>query len=1279
MAHRWLRGWISSLLVGGVLIFLTSCQLLTGVSGNSNNGVFTVSNGNLDFGTVALGNSKLLQDSLTNSMASSVTIRSINGLTADIQLIGVTLPLTVAPGQQSSFAVQFQPGSVGRSTTTISLVGDNSQVMATLSATGNGATIGQLSPNPGSVSFGTLKVGKSQTTTVTLANSGGTDVTINQATLSGAGFSMGNLALPLTLKAGQTSTVSVTFAPPNSGSFSGNVSFKTTAATQNAAMRRSNAAAAAGDETVVLPLSGDGVTPGTLSPSPASLAFGTVQVGKTNSLSETVTNTGPSSVTISQASVTGAGMSVSGLSLPTTLAANQGVTFNVTFAPAAAGVVNGNLALVSDASNSPLNIALSGTAVTAGSLSANPTSQAFGNVTIGNTSSKSETVTNTGGTSVTISQANVTGAGLSVSGLSLPVTLAANQSATFTIAFAPTAAGAVNGNLALVSDAPSSPLNIALSGTGLTPGLLSANPTSLDFGNVQLGNSSSKSETVTNTGGTPVRISQANVTGAGLSVSGLTLPVTLNANQSSTFTVKFAPTSNGAVSGNLALVSDAPASPLNIALTGTGYTAGALTATPTPVSFGNVTLGNNKSVPVTLTNTSSLSVTISGASATGNGFSINGLTPPVTLGGGQTTTVNVVFTPPSAGASNGTLTINSNASNPTLSVPLSGTGVTQGQITPNPTSLSFGNVATGASKSLTETLTNSGGTSVTISAAVATGTGFSLSGLTLPLTLAAGGNTTFTVRFAPTTTGSTSGNVSITSDGANPNLNIALSGTGVAPGFLTANPTSLSFGNVTTGKNSTLSETITNTGGASVTITAANVTGAGYSVSGVTLPVTLATNQTATFSVRFAPTVAGAASGNLALVSDASNSPLNVALTGTGVTPANVTANPTSLSYGNVTIGNSSNKTVTVTNTGGTSATISAANITGAGYSVSGVTLPVTLATNQTATFTVTFAPTSAGSSSGTLAVVSDAPNSPLNVALSGTGVTPGTLSANPTSQAFGNVQVGSSLNKSQTVTNTGGATVNISQANVTGAGFSISGLSLPTTLTSNQSVTFTVTFAPTSAAAASGTLAVVSDASNSPLNIALSGTGTAPGQLSVSPPTLSFGNVTVGANSALSGSLTAASASVTVSSASINSSEFALSGITFPKTITAGQSVPFTVTFTPNAVGTANANLTFASNATNAPTVEALTGNGTAPQPHWVDLSWNTSATPGVVGYNIYRRTPTTQYAKGSPINSALDSSLTFTDNNVTTGQVYLYAVTSVDGSSNEGDFSTEVQVTIP
>ena len=285
-------------------------------------------------------------------------------------------------------------------------------------------------------------------------------------------------------------------------------------------------------------------------------------------------------------------------------------------------------------------------------------------------------------------------------------------------------------------------------------------------------------------------------------------------------------------------------------------------------------------------------------------------------------------------------------------------------------------------------------------------------------------------------------------------------------------------------------------------------------------------------------------------------------------------------------------------------------------------------------------------------------------------------LSASSSTLSFGKVQKSKSANLSETLTNTGGLTVTISEANISGAGFSVSGLTLPISLTPKGSVTFAVVFAPSAAGSINGTLAVVSAASNSPLEIALSGTGTAQGQLSVSPASLSFGSVVVGKNGSLNGTLGATGSSVTVSAAGFNSSEFVLSGLSLPTTLSAGQTTPFTVTFKPAAAGAASARLSFSSDAANSPTAQALTGNGVAPASHRVDLSWDPSVTSGVVGYNIYRGE-----VSGGPysqINSALDAQTTYTDNTVVAGRTYYYVTTAVDGSGNQSSYSNQAQAVI-
>ena len=380
-----------------------------------------------------------------------------------------------------------------------------------------------------------------------------------------------------------------------------------------------------------------------------------------------------------------------------------------------------------------------------------------------------------------------------------------------------------------------------------------------------------------------------------------------------------------------------------------------------------------------------------------------------------------------------------------------------------------------------------------------------------------------------------------------------------------------------------------------------------------------------------------------------------------------------SLNFGAVSVGSSKTMQETLSNPSASAITVSQASTSGAGFSLKGLTLPVSLAPNQQVSFSVILAPTQAGTASGSLSIVSNAANSPLGVPLSGTVSAAGSLTANPSSLAFGEVQVGNTANISETLTNTGGVSVTISQANVTNGSFSISGLNLPVTLDPNQSVTLTAIFAPASTGSASGTLTIASDASNGSLNIALSGTGTAATQLSISPTSLDFGTVSVGSSSGLSASLNATGGAVTVSAASTNSSEFVLSGIGFPLTIDAGQSAPFTVTFTPNASGSASAKLRFVSDASNSPSDQSLSGTGQV-QSHSVALSWN--AAQDAVSYNVYRKLSTdnnyTQVATGL-------TGTTYTDSSAAAGNTYDYAVTAVNADNQESGYSNIARATIP
>jgi hypothetical protein len=591
-------------------------------------------------------------------------------------------------------------------------------------------------------------------------------------------------------------------------------------------------------------------------------------------------------------------------------------------------------------------------------------------------------------------------------------------------------------------------------------------------------------------------------------------------------------------------------------------------------------------------------------------------------------------------------------------------------------SLNFGSVAIGSSKTLSDTISNNTSSAVTISSIQGLSSGFQVTGFTAPMTLAAGQTASFSVRFQPTATGDTTVTISFDGPNAQPYASLSASATAVTLGVLSPSPSPVAFGNTAVGGHQTTTVTLSNSGGTDLIITSATMSGAGFSMSNLALPLTLNPGSSTSATITFAPTGAGNFSGSVtfATTADQTNTTVVLNLSGTGV-QGQLGSNPASFSFGSIQIGTSKSLPGTLTNSGGSSLTISAATASGSEFSLNGLSLPLTLTAGRSTSFTVLFNPTTSGAASGSVSITSNGSNPNLSIPLSGSGVTQGALGANPTSLVFGSVQVGNSTNLSETLTNTGGSSVTITQANLTGAVFSLSGLTLPLTLTPNQSVTFTATFTPTSAGAASGSLSVASNASNSTLNIALSGSGTAAGTLAVSPTTLSFGSVTVGSSSALNGSLTASGASVTVSSASLNNSEFVISGISLPTTLPAGQSVTFTVTFKPSASGATSASLSFSSNASNSPAVQTIAGTGTAATQHTVDLSW--SASTNALGYNIYRGT-----VSGGPytmINSSLDGTTAYTDNTVVSGRTYYYVATAVDASSNESGYSNQATAVIP
>ena len=152
-----------------------------------------------------------------------------------------------------------------------------------------------------------------------------------------------------------------------------------------------------------------------------------------------------------------------------------------------------------------------------------------------------------------------------------------------------------------------------------------------------------------------------------------------------------------------------------------------------------------------------------------------------------------------------------------------------GQLTVTPSSINFGSVPVGSSNTQSVTLSNSGGPKITISQVSLSGTGFTLSGLNYPISLAGGQSVTGTVMFTPPSTGTDSGSIVVTtqsSGGKKTNLpsssttmTVLMSGTGVSSGQQVSVAVSPSSASIQTGSQQQFSASVSATTNTAVTWT----------------------------------------------------------------------------------------------------------------------------------------------------------------------------------------------------------------------------------------------------------------------------------------------------------------------------------------------------------------------------------------------------------------------------------------------------------------------------
>ena len=322
--------------------------------------------------------------------------------------------------------------------------------------------------------------------------------------------------------------------------------------------------------------------------------------------------------------------------------------------------------------------------------------------------------------------------------------------------------------------------------------VLSATPTSLAFGNGQVGSSSSsKTITLTNKGNTVLNI--ASITTSADYPMTTTCGSTLASLGTCTVTVTFSPSFPGAIKGTLTVVSSVTGDYLVVPITGTGQFP--MVVSPLTLTFPSTAVGNTSAgQTVTVINQSSSAQTFT-FSATGNYNATGSGAAPCngTLAGLAKCTVSVSLSPTQSGAINGSFIVSGSGFIPQITS-LSGTG-SGGSALPlsfSPASLLFDSPALGFS-SLPKTVTATNTTSGSLTLALTASTDWSVSGTgKTPCggTLAAGKSCQFAVIFTPSVLGYFNGSISITTGSGNPVI-YDLEGLGnLASSF---SPTSMTF------------------------------------------------------------------------------------------------------------------------------------------------------------------------------------------------------------------------------------------------------------------------------------------------------------------------------------------------------------------------------------------------------------------------------------------------------------------------------------------------------
>jgi len=594
---------------------------------------------------------------------------------------------------------------------------------------------------------------------------------------------------------------------------------------------------------------------------------------------------------------------------------------------------------------------------------------------------------------------------------------------------------------------------------------------------------------------------------------------------------------------------------------------------------------------VTLTNTGSAPLEITAIAATGDFAQTN--TCPSTLVVGAVCIIHVTFTPTAVGNRYGTVTIADNAANSPQTIILGGTGLSAPAVSLSASTLSFGSqVVNTTSAAQVVTVTNTGTATLTLASITATAPFAQTNTCGSPV--AAGGICTISVTFTPTAAGSAVGSVTLVDNAGSSPQTISLTGTGVTAPIASLSPASVTFTTPQAVGTTSAPLTVTLTNPGSATLIIVGITASANFGETNNCGASVGVGGSCSIYVTFTPTAVGNLYGTLTVTDNNNGAPAStqvVPLAGSGLSAPAVAFSPASLAFANQIVNTASAPlNVTLSNTG--SAVLNIASITTSGDFAQTNTCGTSLANGTSCTISVTFTPTAAGPRAGAIIVTDNAPGSPHQVPLTGSGLLAPIVTLAPGSLTFTGQPVGStSAPQTVILTNTGSAALNITTMAASGnfAQTNTCGASVAPGI----SCTITVTFTPTAPGSRYGSVTLTDNAVNSPQTIGLAGDGLPAPVASLSTLSLTFPSQALGTTSApqtvtLSDTGTAALIITSI----VATGDFAQID-TCGTSLAVGASCTISVTFAPTAAGSRTGAITINDNAPGSPQVVNLGGSG--------------------------------------------------------------------------------------